>query len=152
MTPRSLALVVVAVALVTSACSSTYMADVPFELEACAWKQDDARRTSLAAVFQSLEENRWSMVQGSAEDGYLRAKACRHTTCATVDVFVDAGGNIQIYRYPRGEVSRNMAQLVESWMIKLEKRYERNRCEPSEESFQRVEELTLTRGFVPQKP
>jgi hypothetical protein len=70
-----------------------------------------------------------------------------------VDVFVDTRGNVEIYRGAEHQrLARNTAQLLESWMVKLAKRWDTCRCDPGASFVNEAGRLTLHRGVVPSKP
>ena len=134
-------------------CATSYMVTSPHTLQPCAWgKSGDPKITSMGALVLALQDNRWDIVQGNAERGFVRARACRHTYCISVDAFVGPDGTVELFRSPEQYLGRNGRQLLENWMHKLTRRYDKYRCDPPANHVGLVKGLTMPSESVPPKP
>ena len=142
-----------ALGIFTLACTTTYTINQPRVLHPCAWAQDgDPQIAAMGALIMAMQDNKWNIIQGSAEHGFVRAEACRRAFCGSVDAYIDRGGGIEIFASPNQELYPNEVEVLEGWLHKLDRRYEIYRCEVPPNHVDLVEGLYMPSESVPPKP
>jgi hypothetical protein len=91
------------------------------------------RDASLDSVLDAMAHQRGWIVENVDRDHYqVDARVCRGNMCSPVTATVNPDGRVSFLRDPTKKIDGDWAEVLASWMNRLEANYSRRRCERSD--------------------
>jgi len=128
---RNLIFLVLAIVVSSSisGCASNYLLTEPRVFKACLTDDSGDRELSFDILADILRRQKGWIVERISKENYeMDVRACRGSFCIPLLVTVDPDGEILWRRDPSITISDDWADLLKSWLNRIEEGYSRRRC------------------------